>query len=436
MYRARLNASWLLKLRWAAVVGQLITIAIVGLVLQIPLFLGPLLVVIAATAVSNLLLQQWIAAHASISDTPEGNRRFDLCMGLVSTMDLLSLTALLYATGGATNPFFLFYFVNLALSAILLPRNWVWGLNLLAIVCFAFLMYDHYSVDLLSEGFNIHPARWTGIWSLPQIALIIAFAGSSSMTVYFLTRLTDSLRQHELELREAQRRKAVNEKIEALGTLAAGAAHELATPLSTIAVVAREVEKAIEHHSCDHFDHETVEDIHLIRRELDRCRKILDRMSVDAGQTIAEAMQHVPWSRIRDETLAGLHDADRIDWRMEVKHAEETVQIPLVGLGQALRGLIQNGLDASSPRDHVDVQIAEANPTTWTIAIRDRGEGMSRETAIRVGQPFFTTKPPGKGMGLGVFLADSLIRRLGGRMEIESEPGEGTRITITLPKRS
>lgn len=432
---ARLNASWLLKLRWVAVVGQLITVGIVCLILRIPLFVGPLLVIIAATAVSNLLLQQWIAAHDEFPETIDGTRRFDLCLGLVSTMDLLSLTTLLYVTGGSSNPFFLFYFVNLALSAILLPRNWVWGLNLLAIFSFVFLTYDHYPVEILAERFDNHPVRWSGNWTLRQIAMIVAFAGCSSVIVYFLTRLTVSLRQHELDLREAQRLKAESEKLDALGTLAAGAAHELATPLSTIAVVAREVENAIEARGGDEFDRETVDDIHLIRRELDRCRKILDRMSVDAGQSIAETVQRVPWSRIRDETLAGLHDAKRVDWSTGFNDDESAASVPLVTLSQALRGLIQNGLDASGPGQHVAVGIAATQGAHWTITIRDRGHGMTADTAHRAGQPFFTTKPPGKGMGLGVFLAGSLIRRLGGRIEFQSHVGSGTTVIVQLPQR-
>ncbi len=431
--RARLNADWLLKLRWVAVVGQLLTVTIVYLVLQIPLFVEPLLVNIAATAISNLLLQKWIVAHDALSTTLEGSRRFDMCMGLVSTMDLLSLTALLYATGGAANPFFLFYFVNLALSAILLPRNWVWGLNLLAILSFGFLLYDHYPVEILTEGSHFDSVRWSGIWTLRQIAMIVAFAACSSVIVYFLTRLTFSLRQHEMDLREAQRLKAASEKLEALGTLAAGAAHELATPLSTIAVVAREVEMAIESHSCGNFDGETVDDIRLIRCELDRCRKILDRMSADAGQTIAEAIQHVSWNRLKTETLAGLPDSERVDWRANGLAETDMVPIPLMGLSQALRGLIQNGFDASEPQQRVLVDVELSAPESCTITICDQGQGMSRETASRAGQPFFTTKPPGKGMGLGVFLADSVVRRLGGQMEFQSLAGSGTKVRIRLP---
>lgn len=434
MSHAWLNARWLLQLRWVAVIGQLIAIAIVIVVLQIPLFLFPLLIVIAATAISNVLLGKWIETHEATATTPEGNRRFEICMALVSTMDLLSLTALLYVTGGASNPFFIFYFVNLALSAIVLPRNWVWGLNLLAIVAFIFISYDHYPVERLAEALDIHPARWSGVWTLRQIALIIAFAGCSSVIVYFLTRLMAALRQHEADLREAQRLKAASDKLEALGTLAAGAAHELATPLSTIAVVAREVEKTIETKPAAAGDPDLADDIHLIRRELDRCRTILDRMSIGAGQAIAESFQRVTWDRVRSETLAGLHESQRVDWRADCDELSESLPIPLIGFSQALRGLIQNALDASAAGQRVWVVIEHATPLQWKMTIRDQGQGMPAEIAIRAGQPFFTTKSPGKGMGLGVFLADNLIRRLGGKMEIRSAVGAGTTVTIYLPK--
>ncbi len=435
-HRSLLNASWLLKLRWAAVVGQMLTIAFVGCVLKIPLFWEPLLVIIGATTVSNLFLHLWLSLHRQANPPTDDGHGFDLCLGLVSTMDLLSLTALLYATGGVSNPFFLFLFVNLGLSAILLPRTWVWGLNVLAVFCFVFLLYDHYSIAVLESGPDLQPVRSSGVWSILQLGMIVAFAGCSSVVVYFLTRLTSSLRQHEFELREAQRLTAQNEKLEALGTLAAGTAHELATPLSTIAVVAREVEKAVESRLGDHeFNRELVDDIRLIRCELDRCRKILDRMSADAGQTIGEAMQAVSLDRLKTETLAGLSDAGRVDWKTLCCDKTTTALVPLMSLSQALRGLIQNGLDASTADRRVSVEVNCEQSSTWTIRVQDRGAGMIPETASRVGEPFFTTKPPGKGMGLGVFLADNLIRRLGGQMKFQSIVGNGTTVTIHLPNR-
>ncbi len=435
-HRALVNASWLLKLRWAAVVGQLLTIVIVGFVLKIPLFWGPLLVIIGATTVSNIFLYLWVSLHSQTQSRTDDDHGFDLGLGLVSTMDLLSLTALLYATGGVSNPFFLFLFVNLGLSAILLPRTWVWSLNVLAVFCFVFLLYDHYSIAVLESGPDLQPVRRSGEWSILQLGMIVAFAGCSSVVVYFLTRLTSSLRQHELELREAQRLTAQNEKLEALGTLAAGTAHELATPLSTIAVVAREVEKAVTSRLGDHeHNRELIDDIHLIRRELDRCRKILDRMSSDAGQTIGEAMQAVSLDRLKTETLAGLSDADRVDWQTLHRGPTATALVPLMSLSQALRGLIQNSLDASTATQRVSVEVDCGQSSTWSIRVQDRGQGMEPETVSRVGQPFFTTKPPGKGMGLGVFLADNLVRRLGGQMEIRSVVGIGTTVTIRLQNR-
>jgi two-component system sensor histidine kinase RegB len=431
--RALLNATWLIKLRWAAVVGQLLTIIVVELLLRIPLFVQPLIVIVGATTISNLLVQRWVALQV-VRPQRSFDRSFDFCLGLVSMMDLLSLTALLYATGGAANPFALFFFVNVALSAMLLPRSWAWGLNLLAVACFAFILYDYHPIEILDLGRNMLAVRWSGVWSLTQLGLLVGFAGSASVIVYFLTRLTSSLRRHEHELREAQRRKAESDKLDALGTLAAGAAHELATPLSTIAVVAREVEKTVAARlGDDELHRELVDDVHLIRSELDRCRRILDRMSADAGQAIGEAVHRVAWERIRDETLAGLANAERIQWELRDADRRSTIDVPPASFCQALRGLIQNGLDASAATQFVRVTLERSTPTAWSIRIADQGRGMEPDTVQRVGQPFFTTKAPGQGMGLGVFLAGSLIRRIGGQIHIASTPGTGTTLTLTLP---
>ncbi len=163
-------------------------------------------------------------------------------MGVVSTMDMLSLTALLYATGGATNPFALFFYVNLCLSAVLLSPAWAWAVNLLAILCFGWLLYDHRPMMVPPTTLGFEPIRWTGRLSLIQFGWWLAFSTCSSVIVYFLTRLTSALRKQQTDLRRIQQIRSDMDKFEALATLAAGTAHELATPLSTIAVVAHEVE--------------------------------------------------------------------------------------------------------------------------------------------------------------------------------------------------
>ena len=359
------------------------------------------------------------------------------------TMDMLSLTTLLYVTGGPTNPFCLFFFVNVSLSAVLLDRNWAWCLNLLSIICFSGLLFQYMPIPLLDRGFLLDPVLQRGSTSLVQVGLIAAFATCSSVIVYFMTRVTGELRQQELDLRLAQQQQSRNEKLEALGTLAAGAAHELATPLTTIALVAKDVEQSLRKAGTAGAafakDPGLIEDVGLIRQQLDRCKKILDRMASHSGETVGEMMKVVSTRELADEICEGLEQADeRIEVVLEDPPSPTSVRVPVDALSQAVRCLVQNGLDASAGNQTVILRITR-NPNSLEIEVQDHGHGMPEEVLRRVSEPFYTTKPPGKGMGLGVFLAKNVVERLGGTVQIESRTSthrkvSGTMVNISLPQ--
>ena len=391
----RINVTWLLKLRWVAVVGQLLTIA--GSVLlfdiQIPMMWAVVLV-ITITGLSNLMLAWWFRIRSHSSD----EKPWLLILGLVLMMDMLSLTVLLYVSGGPNNPFSLFFFVNLCLCALVLNRKWAWCINGLANVCFAALMVSHHSLPALQSW--LPPIRETGIVTLSHVGLLTAFFTCSSVIVHFMNRLTAEVAQQNEQIQLAQTAKALGEKMEALGTLAAGTAHELATPLGTIAVVAREVEAAFERHPPDFPGaDEVVQDVHLIRSQLDRCRAILDRMSSHAGETIGEQIQSVTLEQLARRCMEGVIGSERISLSLPPE-ADRKVEVPVDGLSQAIRGLIQNAIDANLSNEQVQIDVTN-QPHGWQFEIRDRGTGMSEEVLARVSEPFFTTKSPGKGMGFG-----------------------------------
>ena len=486
--RFALNFSWLLQLRWVAVIGQLVTILFVIFVLNVQVMVLPLAVVLAVTASSNLVLAIWYRSWKPTSTTVQqqagqtaaspfrepavdDNWSGNMVLGLVMTLDMLSLTTLLYSTGGLNNPFNFFFFVNLSLSALVVGRSWAWALNGLTIACFALLIYDHIPIPELDAAFAIsrsgfesdsavNPSmvsdpgtmlngsmqrvRETRSPSVPQLGALVAFATCSSVIVYFMTRLTDELRLQERNLRLAESRQAHSEKLEALGTLAAGAAHELATPLSTIAIVAREVE-----HQLDKLDvdDEIAEDVRLIRGELDRCRKILDQMSADAGHATGESPKLITVGELVDEVLIGLSvltgrpNVETVEIHFRPNVAKEMLLVPPNILAQAIRGIVKNGVDAtvqkheqkilpSAVQLHVERDESEKH---LRIRIHDQGVGMDENTQRRMSDPFFTTKPVGQGMGLGVFLAISVIERLDGRIHFDSQPDVGTTAEILLP---
>jgi two-component system sensor histidine kinase RegB len=423
--RLAVNAPWLVKLRWVALMGQLATIAFVVVELDIPLPLAPLCGALAVTGATNLALDRWV--RRAVQQTTITSRHASIVIASVMLLDLVVLTAMLHFTGGPTNPFVVFYFVNLALAAVLLEPPLAWLLEAVAAVGMALLFWHHWQVPVLSD-----PARLTAMGSAKELPLaavgdFVALVAASGVIVAFMTRVTSELRASEQARSRAEERRARSQKLEALGTLAAGAAHELATPLSTIAVVATEVERELE--SRDLPDG-IADDLALVRRELERCRAILDRMSIDSGQLIGEAPAAVTVRQLVESIVEGTRTPDRVKFVPAQAAAELSLTVPVVALAQALRGLVQNGLDAST-----EIVSIAAQPTAAgvQIVIADHGPGMSADVLARAGDPFFTTKQPGQGMGLGLFLARSVVERLGGTLEIRSRPTAGTQAVVDLP---
>lgn len=428
------NALWLIKLRWVAVAGQFFTIAGVRYVLGIELSLLPLLVVVGVAAVTNLLLMAWyrlrpedLVENGPAEAAPRHTGR--MLLAGVMLLDLLLLTALLYFSGGPYNPFSVFYFVNLSLAALIVPGRWAWLLTATAIACYAALFFHHVPLRELGPVSPVADgAEKTPFLSVRDKGLLVAFATCASVVVYFMTRVTAALARREQELRHAQILRARAEKLQALGTLAAGAAHELASPLSTIAVVAKEVERAIQHSG----EEELRDDVALIRSELDRCRAILDRMAAEAGQATGERWATVDVDELVQLVLDGLPSGARVKLHL-ARDAEQThLFVPPNVLAQAIRGLIKNAIDASGPQNEVQWAIRR-DGETLVSEVSDRGCGMPDAVLERVGEPFFSTKEPGQGMGLGVFLARSVIERLGGSLQFHSQTGEGTTATMKLP---
>ena len=415
------KAAWLIRLRWVAVAGQLATIIVAAFVLRIPLELGPLLAVIAFTAFTNC----WLTLSLR-SMSPLAERRLWIdgaaLLGAVMVIDLLSLTTLLFFAGGATNPFAVFYLVNLALGAVILPEKWGWSLMAVAVGGLAFVLVFHVEVPELK--FSTGPQGL--VISFSELGLFVAMTTCALVIILFVKRVIHQLENTQAELRRVEREKSRSEKLEALGTLAGGAAHELATPLSTIAVISNEMSRHLGEQK------ETLaEDVALIRTEVGHCQTILARMTGRARQIAGEPLELVSVEALIHSTIEELTDASRIDLVMSKEVAAVDVQVPPDSLAQALRGLLQNGLDASGPEGRVHLSVAKGADRV-RIVVHDEGPGMEAATLERAGEPFFTTKEPGRGMGLGLFLARSVIERLGGTLQLDSSAGAGVTAVVEL----
>lgn len=431
--RLAINAEWFGRLRWVAAVGQLVTIAFVAGPLGLVTPTAPLLLLVGVTLLSNALFVWWTATR----DTPTPPGTWHAVVGGLMLLDLLVLTAMLGLTGGPTNPFVMFYFVNLALSGVVLPGLWAWVLSGLAILGFAVLSLAHQPIDVLRDPerlVSLATLRAGGDDSIPpaMVGAWVAFAASAVVIVNFTTRLTGELRESERARRGAESERARSEKLEALGTLAAGAAHELATPLSTIALTVSEAHRELQQSG---VEGPALDDLTLARREVDRCRTILDRMATDSGQPAAGLPEELSAEELIEEVLAELPAVDRVDVELLGDAGDLEIVAPPTALAQAIRAVVQNAIDATNevePKGRVKIT-ADRLAGTLRLRIADRGPGMPDEVLTRASEPFFTTKAPGRGMGLGLFLARSVIEKIGGSLRLESPPSGGAIATIVLP---
>lgn len=264
--RGTFDLSWLITLRWCAVAGQLATIAIVTSLFGVSVMMTPLLLIVGIEAASNFAIATWVRKDPTV---PDG-----LIAGVMA-FDVLILTGLLYFSGGPSNPFNSLYIVHIALAAVVLRAGWTWALVALSLACSGLLFVSHVWLET-------DPSRYAGIMQHHLEGMWVAFFVSAAFIVYFVTRVGRELGEREGELAELRVVTAEREKLAALATLAAGAAHELATPLSTIAIAAKEMQRSLEKKLGEDG---AVEDARLIRDQVERCRTILDQMSADAGQT-------------------------------------------------------------------------------------------------------------------------------------------------------
>jgi len=438
------TSAWLLRLRWFAVFGQLVTVFVAGSLVGPALPWVPLLGLIALTAVSNAAYALWLRQakrsrhRASLqADAADSARLFDQSLWTdrdaqadniatsLMVMDLVTLTCMLYFSGGIDNPFSLFYFVNLAVGGVILRPQWAWVLAAMAIAGCTLLMFLSVPVPGLIE-----PQR-NGQVSPHTAGLFIAYATCASVVTHFVTRTAAELTRSERLLSETQTAAQRAQRLEGLTTLAAGAAHELATPLSTIDVIARELGRHLQ--DCE-IPQSVREDIRLIDQQLEICRQILRRMRVAVGDSMADAWDRTTVGDLIDCALEGVRDPERVDVDDAPASVEDApLWIPQEAVAQAIRNLIHNGLDASGPAGRVRLETAIVDHQV-EFRIRDSGRGMSDEELGRAGEPFYTTKEPGRGMGLGLFLTRNVVSRLGGSLDFQSVPGQGTQAIVTLPR--
>ncbi|QDG49812.1 HAMP domain-containing histidine kinase [Persicimonas caeni] len=421
--QSQITARGLIRLRWFAIAGQILTIALSRLVLSLPVPLVELGGVIACEVGVNLL-----AIYLN-GRKPEQS---SLQLGLFLGIDLLILTALLYLTGGPLNPFNFLYVVHIALAAVTLEPKWTWSLGLLSMGLFGLLFVDHRPFPMASgpmtTGAMEHGhAHGTLNWHVK--GMWFAFVVAAATITFFVGRLARELEARNKQLAAAREKSHRAEKLAALATLATGAAHELGTPLSTIAVVSKDLEYEAEQRG---EESTLVEDARLIRAQVDRCRQIIDQLASDTGQTLGESARAVQLTEVVDEAIGEIDDVDRLTLDIPPRLAESVVYGPKRTLVHAVRALVKNALQASPCHTQVRLSVT-TREESYCFEVIDHGPGIPAEHRARVTEPFFSTKETGEGMGLGLFLARSVADTLGGDLRFEDAPSGGTRAVLELP---
>lgn len=346
--------------------------------------------------------------------------------GIHLLIDAAVLTVLLGISGGATNPFTTVYFVPITLATQVSPR-WTWALAGTCLAGFAAL----FVLQPLPQAPAGHEAHFAGhlrgMW--------VAFGFSGGLVTYFVHRIALSLARQRRELARLREQTLQDRHLAAMGTLAAGAAHELGTPLGSIQLLVGE----LPHMGAAERD----EAITTIKGEVSRCKGIVHRMASPelSAQTLDADGHGTPWP------LAALAEQARRAARgsgitLHVEGptpADVELRWPREPLEQILRELVANALDACRRREDgkggVTVTLA-ARPHGGDVVVEvhDQGVGMEPDVAAHAFDPFYSTKAEGEGMGLGLYLARAQLRQLGGTLTLESTPQRGTALRMLLPR--
>lgn len=413
----RLKLDTLVRLRWLAVTGQCVAVALVRLQLGYPLPFGVCLTVIAISAAVNVGLG---VRH------PASHRLGDDAATVILGFDILQLAVLLYLTGGLQNPFAVLFLAPVLISAASLSPLRTIGLGLLAAVSATVLARFHLALPWTQASSLELPILYVvGIWT--AILLTIAFTGA------FAYRIAEESRQLGEALAATEFVLAREQHLTQLDGLAAAAAHELGTPLATIRLVAKELDLQATPGT------EMAADIQLLRSEVERCRLILSKLTslgsgegewllarMSLGQLVEEVVgvRRVLGPEIR---VAAEGDGPEPECRRSP------------GLLYGLGNIVDNAADFA--RTAITVE-AHWSREVVGLVIRDDGPGFPTEVLLRVGEPYVTTRgrdaqgEEGSGLGLGLFIAKTLIERSGAQMTLSNAPppAGGAVIRIAWPR--
>jgi two-component system sensor histidine kinase RegB len=330
--------------------------------------------------------------------------------------DIGALTVLLHFTGGATNPFIGAFLVPLTIAAACLPWRYALPAALLAVACYSLLIFFYVPL----------PATHDPDSNLLVVGMWVNYTVSAALIVYFVVTLSSLLRKHDRSLAGPRQRNLNNEYLVRMGALAAGAAHELRSPLTTMAVLVEELRQ-----QQDADDRQLADSLRTMSDQIEACRRIVCEMAAYGQDALVNDRRIEPVDQFLHEAVA--------KWRLLRPGVKLSLQWtgmqppPKIStehsLGQAILNLLNNAADASPQAVEMD---CTCGADRLKIRIQDRGPGIPSELGNMLGKPFFTTKRD-KGTGIGLLLAKMAIDRAGGSLRLSNRPGGGVCAEVILP---
>ncbi|AZU05318.1 periplasmic sensor signal transduction histidine kinase [Glycocaulis alkaliphilus] len=409
----RVRLRTLIVLRWLAVTGQTITVFGVHFILGFDLPLALCLAAIGASAALNLVIA-WTQPVQRFATERESFAQL--------AFDVMQVIVLVALTGGTSNPFAFVVAAPVLIGVAALPVRWWMTLAALTIAGSLAMSVWHMVLpwsDWAGE-ISLPPLYQAGLW----LALVITIA----FTAVYAWRVGSEARRMGAALAATQSVLAREQRLSALGALSAAAAHELGTPLATIQLTAKEMARALK-------DPELQEDAALLVSQAERCRDILRRLSQTPSDT-DQMHDRMALGDVLEEAsapLKGLGAAILIDMEGEdgaplVRRRPELIY--------ALGNFVENAVDFARAEVHLT---ASWSADRFTITVSDDGPGFPADILSKLGEPYITTRrhePGPGGLGLGVFIATTLIERLGGVVRFENRAGRsGAHVVMTLPRK-
>ncbi|GAB3095334.1 HAMP domain-containing histidine kinase [Aestuariicella hydrocarbonica] len=391
--------------------------------LQLPLAYRSILWVL--TAMTVVSIASLVQLHAS-------QRTSELAFFTQLLIDVVAVSLLLFFAGGADNPFVSYYLVPLCIAAATLPRHFTWPLVLISLLLYSSLIFFKIPLpDIAPHHSHGSPRGFSNI-SIHTIGMWINFLFSALLISYFVLAMATSLRRQDAALAELKEDRLRDDQLMALATLAAGTAHDLGTPLTTIKALLHEMQSEYVQAPRPGTDQglELKNDLELLQNQVSHCTTTLQQLNRQAGELkdgilpLNDLRQQCSkiidnWMLLRPEVEARVHWDDlapqvQVRWQPTVAHS--------------ISNLLNNAADANPKGIAVDVHWTREK---LTLQIHDKGPGIEPELAQDLGKAFVTHK--GQGRGLGLFLTRAAIKRYGGEVTIAGHPQQGTLTTLTLP---